>query len=68
MNLAAAQAGGANVRAFAFHADLLSEARWLRDRLLERVTGTEFRITEFTPVMGAHTGPDVVGLACYADD
>lgn len=56
------------VHASAFHADALGDAEWLRDRLLERIPCVEFYVTEFTPVMGAHTGPDVVGLAFYADD
>ena len=25
-------------------------------------------ITEFTPVMGVHTGPGVIGAAFYAED
>jgi DegV family protein with EDD domain len=56
------------VHAAAFHADALAEAEWLRDQLLEQVPVAEFYLTEFTPVMGAHTGPDTVGLAFYADD
>lgn len=61
------------VHASVFHADALADAEWLRDRWLERAREenldcTEFYLTEFTPVMGAHTGPDVVGLAFYADD
>jgi len=56
------------VHASVFHADALADAEWLRDRFLERVPCLEFYLTEFTPVMGAHTGPDVVGLAFYADD
>lgn len=56
------------IHASAFHADAQRDAEWLRDRLLESVSCVEFYITEFTPVMGAHTGPDVVGLAFYADD
>jgi DegV family protein with EDD domain len=60
--------GRQDVHASAFHADALADAEWLRDRLLERIPCVEFYLTEFTPVMGAHTGPDVVGLAFYAGD
>lgn len=61
------------VHASVFHADALADAEWLRDRWLERAREEnleciEFYLTEFTPVMGAHTGPDVVGLVFYADD
>jgi DegV family protein with EDD domain len=51
-----------------FHADALRDAEWLRDQFTARVQCVEFYITEFTPVMGAHTGPDVVGIAFYVDD
>lgn len=49
-----------------FHADALTDAEWLRDQLLTCCQFDEFYVTEFTPVMGAHTGPDVVGVAFYA--
>ncbi len=60
--------GKQRVHASSFHADALKDAEWLRDQLCARVQCAEFYITEFTPVMGAHTGPDVVGVAFYADD
>ncbi len=58
----------ANVHASVFHGDAPEDAAWLREQLLARVSCAEFYVTEFTPVMGAHTGPDVVGLAFYVDD
>lgn len=61
-------AGKTSVHTSVFHADALADAEWLRDHLLARVACREFYLTEFTPVMGAHTGPDVVGVAFYADD
>ena len=60
--------GRRSIHASTFHADALKDAEWLRDQLCARLTCTEFYLTEFTPVMGAHTGPDVVGVAFYADD
>jgi len=56
------------VHASVFHADLPEDAEWLREHLCARVQCVEVYVTEFTPVMGAHTGPDVVGVAFYADD
>lgn len=56
------------VHAAVFHGDVLEDALWLRDQFLARVPCVEFFFTEFTPVMGAHTGPDVVGLVFYADE
>lgn len=60
--------GKMNVRASVFHADAHAEAPWLSEQFQTRVACAEFYVTEFTPVMGAHTGPDVVGIAFYADD
>lgn len=57
-----------NVHASVFHADAHEEAPWLKEQLLAHIPCAEFYITEFTPVMGAHTGPDVVGVAFYAND
>jgi DegV family protein with EDD domain len=57
-----------NIHAAVFHGDVPEDATWLRERLLARVSCAEFFVTEFTPVMGAHTGPDVVGLVFYGDD
>jgi DegV family protein with EDD domain len=56
------------VRASVFHADALADAEWLRDRLSARIQFVEFYITEFSVVMGAHTGPDVVGVAFYGEE
>ncbi len=50
------------------HADVLERAKELRDRISSRFNCVELFITEFTPVMGAHTGPGVVGAAFYSED
>ncbi len=69
LNLATQRVGERrNVHAAVFHGDVPDDALWLRDQFLARVPCVEFYLTEFTPVMGAHTGPDVVGLVFYADD
>jgi DegV family protein with EDD domain len=60
--------GKTRVHASVFYGDALEDARWLQNQLLARVTCVEFYLSEFTPVMGAHTGPDVVGIVFYADD
>ncbi|MDD5095396.1 MAG: DegV family protein [Dehalococcoidia bacterium] len=49
------------------HAGVPEEAETLRKRVLERFECAELYVTEFTPVMGVHTGPGLVGLAFYAD-
>lgn len=47
------------------HANALEEANQLREMILSRFRCVESYVAEFTPVMGAHTGPGLVGLAFY---
>lgn len=49
------------------HADAPHEAEALRQAVAERFDCAELYVTEFTPVMGAHTGPGLLGVAFYAD-
>jgi len=48
------------------HADALDRAKKLADEVSWRFNCTELFITEFTPVMGVHTGPGVIGVAFYS--
>jgi len=59
--------GDRPVRAAVFHADALDEAMELAERAQRELHCTEFFISEFTPVMGAHTGPGIVGLAYFLE-
>lgn len=53
-------------RASVFHADVLEEAQQLAERVQREFSCLEFFISEFTPVMGAHTGPGIIGIAyCF---
>lgn len=61
------QAGERPLHYSVFHGDALAEARRTAQEIQSRFNCVEFYITEFTPVMGAHTGPGVIGLAFYAD-
>lgn len=49
------------------HADSLDRAITLKDQISSRFDCAELFITEFTPVMGVHTGPGVIGVAFYGD-
>lgn len=51
----------------AFHAHAEDEARDLLRRVAARCEVVEEHVVEFTPAMGAHTGPGVVGLAYYTE-
>ncbi|MFQ6122857.1 MAG: DegV family protein [Dehalococcoidales bacterium] len=50
------------------HADALDKAVVLRNRISSQFDCAELFITEFTPVMGVHTGPGLVGVAFYSGD
>jgi DegV family protein with EDD domain len=50
------------------HADAMGEAITLKDRITYQFECHEIYITEFTPVMGAHTGPGLVGVAFYGEE
>ena len=49
------------------HANALKNAHKLRDRAQEVLNCQEIFISEFTPVMGAHTGPGLLGMAYYSE-
>ena len=50
------------------HADALDKAIALKDRISSRFECHEIFITEFTPVMGVHTGPGLIGVAFYSEE
>jgi len=54
--------------AVVMHADALDKAVALRNRISSQFDCAELFITEFTPVMGVHTGPGLVGIAFYSED
>ena len=40
----------------------------MKDRIYSQFECQEIYITEFTPVMGVHTGPGLIGVAFYGED
>ena len=48
------------------HANALDDAQALALRIEEELRPAELLLTEFTPVMGIHTGPGLVGVAFYS--
>jgi len=58
---------GKPLHAAVMHADALDKAVALRTRIASQFDCTELFITEFTPVMGVHTGPDLLGIAFYCE-
>jgi DegV family protein with EDD domain len=55
------------VHVMVHHADELEEAEKLLDDIRVRFECVESYITEFTPVMGVHTGPGLLAICFYAE-
>lgn len=68
VELMAEEVRGQPVHVAVTHATAQAEAETLRDRIAAQFDCRELFITEFTPVMGAHAGPGVVGIAFWAED
>jgi len=49
------------------HANVLEEAQGLKQRITSEFNCAEIYVKDFTPVMGVHTGPGLLGVAFYAD-
>jgi len=54
--------GSSPVHLAAFHADMPADANALLEQAQQRMNVLDSYVAEFTPVMGAHTGPGIVGL------
>jgi len=59
---------GHPVHVAVLHADAPVEARLLREQVEARFHCVEVLTSAFTPVMGAHTGPGLLGLAFYPEE
>ncbi len=68
VGLAAAHLGGASGRIAVMHADAPERAEELAERLRAELEPVELFVTEFTPVIGAHVGPGLVGCALHPAD
>ena len=63
-----ATAGGKLLHAAVMHANVPDEAEALRREIAERFPCIELYVTEFTPAMGAMTGPGLLAAAFYAEE
>lgn len=59
---------GQSIHVAVMHANVVERARQIKDQIASRFNCAEIFITEFTPVMGVHTGPGVIGVAFYVED
>jgi DegV family protein with EDD domain len=60
--------GRAPVQVNVMEADAVDDARAMLERIGSNFNCRELFISEFTPVMGTHTGPGLLGIAFYVDD
>jgi DegV family protein with EDD domain len=60
-------AAGQKLHVAVMHADVPEQAAVFKDRITSRFDCREIFVTEFTPVMGVHTGPGLIGVAFYGD-
>ena len=63
----ARQVGDLPVHVAVMQADAAQEAEELRQRVAQQFNCQELLVTEFTPVMGAHAGPGLLGIAFFAE-
>jgi len=68
LKIAEQKIDGKKVHIAVMHGDALEEALYLRDELVKRFDCAEIFVTEFTPVMGAHTGPGLLGIAFWCEE
>jgi DegV family protein with EDD domain len=60
-------AGNQKLHVAVMHADARDQAETFKDRITSRFDCLDIFITEFTPVMGVHTGPGLIGVAFYCE-
>ncbi len=56
------------VHAVVMHTNALDEAEKLKERIISEFNCVEVYVEDFTPVMGVHTGPGLLGVAFYTED
>lgn len=62
------RAGSGQVHAAVMHADAAEEAEMIRRRIESDFETVELFVSEFSPALGAHTGPGLLGVAFWAED
>jgi len=67
MQALADSVGEARVHVNVHHADELEQGVRLKEEIGRRFDCAELYLTEFTPGMGVHAGPGIIGFSFYAD-
>ena len=68
LNARAERVGEKAVHVNIHHASDPVEAEKMRDTIVARFKCAELYVTEFTPIMGAHTGPGLLGVSFYTSE
>ncbi len=66
LEIMAQRVGDLPVHVIVHHADELEAGENLKAEIASRFDCVELWLTEFTPMMGVHTGPGLVGISFYA--
>ena len=66
LNIMKSRTNGGPICVNLMHANVPKVAEELKLEILSRFECREFYITDFTPVIGAHTGPGSIGISFYA--
>lgn len=67
LEVMAERVGSSTVHVIAHHADELEAGEQLKAEIGERFNCAELYLTEFTPAMGVHAGPGMLGASFYID-
>ena len=60
-------AGDEKLHVAVLHGDALDDARQLESQIVSEFDCAEHYVSEFSPVMGAHTGPGLLGIAYWSE-
>ena len=61
------EAGPGTVHAAVMHADAPKDAEDIRQTIAKNYDCAELYVSEFTPAMGAHIGPGLLGIAFWSE-
>lgn len=67
LEIMAEKVGNSSVHVMVHHTDEPEEGEKLKATIGSRFNCTELLLTEFTPLMGVHTGPGVLAMSFYPD-
>ncbi len=68
LEIMADRAGDSPVHVIVHHAGVPEEGEKLKAQIASQFNCVELYLTEFTPMMGVHTGPGLLGISFYAED